>query len=353
MSGYIGPQPVPQATQHRESFTATAAQTSFATAGYTPQFIDVYLNGVKLAAADYTAVNGSDIVLTSGAAVNDILEYVAYTPFGIADQTFTGTTITTNLTVGKSVVGTADAGSYLTATGQIGATTVGATSGSPNLILRRDTTDGDMVVLRKEATAVGTIGNTGSDIYMRRGGSLTGIYINTAGVLPSGTSSLGQPSDRWTDLYLSGGVFLGGTTVANKLDDYEEGTWTPTFSSQTGSVTATYSAQHGFYTKVGNLVYAFFDIVGNITAATGPPAISGFPFASSVATRTYNMAHLRSHNAVGFSTATHSGIVGYMNPGVAQYLVQLITSAGVESPPPAYAIGNTKRMNAYVIYNVD
>lgn len=99
MSGYIGPQPVPQATQHREAFTATASQTYFATVGYTPQFVDVYLNGVKLAAADYTATNGSDIVLTTGAALNDILEYVAYTPFEVASQTFTGTTTTEVLTV--------------------------------------------------------------------------------------------------------------------------------------------------------------------------------------------------------------------------------------------------------------
>ena len=99
MSGYIGATPVPQATQHREAFTATAAQTSFATVGYTPQFVDVYLNGVKLASADYTATNGSDIVLTTGAAASDILEYVAYTPFEVADQTFTGTTTVDVLSV--------------------------------------------------------------------------------------------------------------------------------------------------------------------------------------------------------------------------------------------------------------
>jgi hypothetical protein len=92
MAGYIGPQPVPQATQHRQSFVATANQTSFATAGYTPQFLDLYLNGVKLAGEDYTATNGSDVVLATGAATGDILEYVAYTPFEVANQTFTGTT---------------------------------------------------------------------------------------------------------------------------------------------------------------------------------------------------------------------------------------------------------------------
>ena len=83
MSGYIGTQPVPQATQTRDAFTATAAQTSFATGGYTPGFLDVFLNGVKLAAADYTATNGSDVVLAVGAALNDIIETVAYTTFEV------------------------------------------------------------------------------------------------------------------------------------------------------------------------------------------------------------------------------------------------------------------------------
>ena len=83
MSGYIGTQPVPQATQTRDAFTATAGQTSFATSGYTPGFLDVYLNGVKLAAADYTASNSVDVVLAVGAALNDILEVVAYTTFEV------------------------------------------------------------------------------------------------------------------------------------------------------------------------------------------------------------------------------------------------------------------------------
>ena len=98
MAGYIGSTPVPQATQHRETFTATNNQTSFATVGYTPQFLDVYLNGVKLAPADFTATNGSDVILASGATTNDILEVVAYTPFEVANQTFTGTTTIANLT---------------------------------------------------------------------------------------------------------------------------------------------------------------------------------------------------------------------------------------------------------------
>ena len=110
MSGYIGASPVPQATQHRQAFTATASQTSFATAGFTPQFVDVYLNGIKLAAEDYVAENGSDIVLTTGAALDDILEYVAYTPFEVASQTFTGTTTVDALAATSVSAGTLVAG---------------------------------------------------------------------------------------------------------------------------------------------------------------------------------------------------------------------------------------------------
>jgi len=91
MSGYIGAPPVPQATQTRQSFTATASQTSFATAGYTPNFVDVYMNGVHLLdGTDYTATNGSDVVLTSGAAAGDVIEVVAYSTYQVNDQAFTG-----------------------------------------------------------------------------------------------------------------------------------------------------------------------------------------------------------------------------------------------------------------------
>ena len=103
MSGYIGVQPVPQTTQTRESFTATAGQTSFGTSGYQVNHLDVYLNGVKLAAADYTATNGSDVVLASGAAVNDILEIVAFQSFTVLNQTLTGTTTIDTLTVTNAI----------------------------------------------------------------------------------------------------------------------------------------------------------------------------------------------------------------------------------------------------------
>jgi len=85
MSGYIGSQPVPQATQTRQTFTATSGQTSFATAGYTAGFVDVYMNGVRLVdGTDFTATNGSDVVLTSGASTGDIIDVLMFTAVDLA-----------------------------------------------------------------------------------------------------------------------------------------------------------------------------------------------------------------------------------------------------------------------------
>jgi hypothetical protein len=103
MAGYIGTQPVPQATQTRDAFTATNNQTSFPTSGYTPEFLDVFLNGVKLAAADYTATNGSDVVLAAGATTGDILEVVSYGTFEVLNPTFDGNvTFTGNASFGDN-----------------------------------------------------------------------------------------------------------------------------------------------------------------------------------------------------------------------------------------------------------
>lgn len=60
-------------------FTATASQTTF-TVTYTPNFLDVYRNGSKLATADYTATNGTTVVLVNACTSGDIVQTVAYSP---------------------------------------------------------------------------------------------------------------------------------------------------------------------------------------------------------------------------------------------------------------------------------
>lgn len=63
----------------RESFTATAAQTVFpVTGGYTPNAIDVFMNGIRLEAGDVTISSGVNVVLASGAEAGDVIEVSGY-----------------------------------------------------------------------------------------------------------------------------------------------------------------------------------------------------------------------------------------------------------------------------------
>ena len=82
-------------TSQRFKYVATASQTTFSGAdanGNTltydvasgTAFADIYLNGVKLDTSDFTATDGTSIVLGTGASVNDILQVVAYGTFSLA-----------------------------------------------------------------------------------------------------------------------------------------------------------------------------------------------------------------------------------------------------------------------------
>lgn len=68
-------------------FTATSGQTTFTPiSGYTLGYCDVFLNGIKLANGDdYTAADGTTVVLAVGAALGDFVEVVAYFPRGLSD----------------------------------------------------------------------------------------------------------------------------------------------------------------------------------------------------------------------------------------------------------------------------
>jgi hypothetical protein len=67
------------------------------------------------------------------------------------------------------------------------------------------------------------------------------------------------------------------STDANCLDDYEEGTWTPVVSSQSGSLTGYTST--GKYTKIGRTVTVTFNsAITSPGTASGAMSISGFPF---------------------------------------------------------------------------
>jgi len=113
------------------------------------------------------------------------------------------------------------------------------------MLINRDGTDGQMIGFRKEGTGIGEIGVAGSSIYVQ----------------------------------------FGNTGSANhRLDDYEEGNWTPNLVGT--SNTPAYAAQQGKYTKIGRLV----NLAGLLQAGSTLPTfttqsdilkISGVPFAPS------------------------------------------------------------------------
>ena len=90
--GWIAAGSAVNGTANRFEYTATAGQTTFTgadsnsnTLAYDAGFIDLYLNGIKLANSDYTASNGTSVVLGTGAAVNDILMVVAFGTFSLSN----------------------------------------------------------------------------------------------------------------------------------------------------------------------------------------------------------------------------------------------------------------------------
>jgi len=175
------------------------------------------------------------------------------------------------------------------------------------LRLNRQTSDGMIADFQKDGASVGSIGTevadatTPADLVITAGtinaarlwlkGGDSGLILDghTNSVLPTDENSyednrtdLGSDDYRFKDLYLSGGVYLGGTSSANKLDDYEEGTWTPTLTFggvDTGNV---YGAQEGTYTKIGNTVYVTASVrLTTLGSGTGNAEISGLPFTVS------------------------------------------------------------------------
>lgn len=79
------------------------------------------------------------------------------------------------------------------------------------------------------------------------------------------------------------GIVLGATsnTAANTLDDYEEGTFTPTITGSSSNPTVTYITQAGKYTKVGNLVtVSIYLETSAFSGGGGDLQFSGLPFTS-------------------------------------------------------------------------
>jgi len=124
---------------------------------------------------------------------------------------------------------------------------------------------------------------SGSKLLIRSGDGDTHIECNRDGnveLYHDNSEKLRTTSDG---VIVTGGIYLdgsGGGAAANKLDDYEEGSFTPTVSSGVSAIG--YATQGGRYTKIGDTVH--FTLLVRINSATlnsDSFKFGGLPFTSA------------------------------------------------------------------------
>ena len=194
---------------------------------------------------------------------------------------------------------------------------VGIGTSAPLSTLHLDASGGATIRLQRTSASanrfdVGTDG-TNMEFNVRDTGSFTfggsGSYLRLA----SGT----------------GGIqFNGDTAAANALDDYEEGTFTPSVAFGGASVGVTYFDRIGNYTKIGRQVFVtLYLALTNSGSSTGSATIEGLPFTNGNANR--------GNQAVGsirFDNITYTGTLQIFVPNsTTQIGFQQVTEAGTDS----------------------
>jgi hypothetical protein len=250
-----------------------------------------------------------------------------------------------NLLVGKT------AQSVDTVGGEILSTGIGQFTVNGNFAGRftRQTSDGDIVVFRKGGSTVGSIGTFGGDLTLGTGTTqlrfndgLDIIIPSTGAAARDATIGLGSSTNRFKDLYLSGGVYLGGTVAANLLDDYEEGDYDVTITCGTsGTATVNSSFNRASYTKIGSLVTvtgliivsAVSSPVGNFTLNL-PFTPAGLTDRAGDSSATLTMQTVVSANVSDF--------VGDINEGLASITVHLGDATTLQSDSAQQLTTNTQ-----------
>ena len=115
--------------------------------------------------------------------------------------------------------------------------------------------------------------------------------------------------------------FNGDTAAANALDDYEEGTFNPTFPCYSGTVTSNSSYDTLAYTKIGDMVHITGQvIIGAISSPSGNIDIANLPFAAAsyteLADRAYTLnAALLNGSGVPNGQATYPMVIKFDGDG--------------------------------------
>ena len=207
------------------------------------------------------------------------------------------------------------------------------------------TGNGDLIAFQKGGVDSGSISIETNGTAFDGEASHAGLKMFATQIAPrqngadiDNTIDLGSATVRFKDIFISGGLKVGGTGSANSLDDYEEGTWVPVVKASAGGATYTYSSDYEFrlpgatssvnaipYTKIGNRVFIMFSIWWNTAANTRfnidlPFAYDGSPYGLTGNATPYSIAANQglgilgtTDNAQNFDTYTINSSGGHGN----------------------------------------
>ena len=257
---FIGKQPDSGGYQILDAMTASA------TASYTMQInstnfepgsanqLIVSLNGVIRKPGSSFTISGSTLTFSSALTSSDSIDFV--------------------LVLGDTLdIGTPSAGS-----------TVPGNFGVAGVQTINRTGNGDLIALQKGGVDSGSISIESSGTAFDGEGSHAGLKMFASAVASRQNGAdvdnlidLGWSGGRWRNLYLGGGLAVGGTGTANTLDDYEEGDWTPAVQSGGWGL----STSMARYTKIGRQVTVMTDTSLTGSGDSNDLIISGLPFTNS------------------------------------------------------------------------
>ena len=207
----------------------------------------------------------------------------------LALQTNNGTTAVTIDTSQNVGIGTASPATKLHVSGSGGdiVTLTKCTGGGGAGIFRAD---GDGAgsypgfVTAQSGTNYWSIGQRGdTNLYLTKETGSGNVIIPSSGLKIVSTMGVGNANPATTGAGITFPATQSASSDANTLDDYEEGTWTPTIGASTTLPTSvTYVTQTGRYTKIGRMVSIQGRLqISAISGGVGNFAINGLPFANS------------------------------------------------------------------------